>query len=338
VIQVGLVGVGHWGPNVVRSLEAGGRARVEWLCDLDDAALQRMSARHTARTTNAFEDLIADDGLDAIAIATPVGTHFELAKRALEVGKHVLLEKPMTATAAEGRDLIRIAEEASRVLMVGHVFEYNATIQALKELIDDGELGEVQYMSFARTNLGPVRTDVNAFWDLASHDVSIMTYFLGQAPSDVTARGQAWLNADVEDAVFATFGFPSGVLAHVEVSWLNPRKVRLLTIVGDKKMAVWDDLALQNPIQIFDRHVALPEVSDTYLEHKTAVVDGGVFIPSIRLNQPLATECEHFLDCVESGARPRTDGKNGLRVVMALEAASASMRNGSAITTIEPVA
>ncbi len=335
MIRVGLVGVGHWGPNVVRSLEGTGRAEVKQICDLNEAALKKIGERHAARTTTSFDDLLGDGELDAIAIATPVPTHFKLAKAALEAGKHVLMEKPLTATSEEGRELIRIADERGLVLMVGHVFEYNATIRALKDLINAGELGTIQYMSFSRTNLGPVRTDVNAFWDLASHDVSIMSYFLGEPPMDVTARGQAWLNKDVEDAVFATFGFASGALAHVDVSWLNPRKVRQITVVGDKKMAVWDDLALQHPIQIFDRHVELPDISDTYLEHKTAVVDGGVFSPSVRLNQPLAEECTHFIDCVENKETPQSDGRNGLQVVLALEAATASMRNASAVTPID---
>ena len=338
MIRVGLIGVGHWGPNVARSMEQNGNAEVKWICDLNVAALERMAQRQpNARMTQDVADLLGDAELDAIAISTPVPTHFSLAKAALEAGKHVLVEKPLTATSDEGRELIRIAESEGRILMVGHVFEYNATIRSLKEMIDSGELGRLQYMSFARTNLGPVRTDVNAFWDLASHDVSIMTYFLGRPPRDVTARGQSWLNADVEDAVFATFSFPDGALAHVEVSWLNPRKVRLITIVGDKKMAVWDDLAMQHPIQIFDRHVELPEVSGSYLEHKTAVVDGGVYIPSIRLNQPLSAECEHFIECVEQGKEPQSGGRSGLSVVLALEAATESMRNGSVVTPIDEV-
>ena len=190
-----------------------------------------------------------------MAISTPVPTHFALASQALGAGKHVLVEKPMTATSREGRELVDLAESAGRILMVGHVFEYNASIRALKELIEGGELGDVQYMSFTRTNLGPVRTDVNALWDLASHDISIMSYIMASPPRDVTARGQACLNANVEDAVFATFSFEAGPLAHVNVSWLNPRKVRQITVVGNKKMAVWDDLEMQRPIQIYDRHV-----------------------------------------------------------------------------------
>ena len=336
MIRIGLIGVGHWGPNIARSLELSGRAAVTWICDLDEEKRARAAERSPrAQVTARVEDLLEDAELDGVAISTPVSSHFPLASKALRAEKHVLVEKPMTATAEEGRALIALADEVQRTLMVGHVFEYNASIRALKELVDRGELGRLQYMSFVRTNLGPVRTDVNALWDLASHDVSIMTFLLDAAPGDVTARGHAWLNKDVEDAVFATFSFPSGVLAHVNVSWLNPRKVRRITVVGDRKMAVWDDLDMTRPIQIFDRHVEFAgETPDNYLDFKTAVVDGGVFIPSIRLNQPLAAECEHFLDCIEGGGRPRTDGSNGLRVVLALEAATRSMREESRVTPI----
>lgn len=338
MIQVGLVGVGHWGPNIIKSFELTRRAQVSRVCDLDEKALSRVAAlQPKAVTTRDLDELLRDESLQALAVATPVPTHFSIAKRALEAGKHLLLEKPLTSTSDQARELIRIADANERVLMVGHVFEYNATIRALKGFVDSGELGRIQYMSFSRTNLGPVRTDVNALWDLASHDISIMTYLLGSQPTEVTARGQAWLNAEIEDAVFATFSMPGGVLSHVNVSWLNPRKIRRITVVGDKKMAVWDDLDMQRPIQVFDRHVELPQFANSYLDYKTAVVDGGIYIPSIRLNQPLQAECEHFLDCIESGSRPQSDGKNGLRVVLALEAATASMKNASVLTPIPAV-
>ncbi len=336
MIQIGLIGVGHWGPNILRSFDLTGRAHVRWICDLEQESLAKIAARHpSSRTTTDVQDLLGDPEVDAIVVSTPVFTHFELAGRALAAGKHVLVEKPITSNSREARELIQRARATGRVLMVGHVFEYNATVLALKKLIDSGELGRIQYLNFVRTNLGPVRTDVNALWDLASHDVSIMSTFLGRRPQDVSARGQSWLNKAIEDTVFATFSFPGGVLAHVNVSWLNPQKVRQITIVGDKKMAVWDDLEMQHPIRIYDRHVEIPEVADTYLEFKTAVVDGGVYLPNVKLNQPLQAECEHFLECVEKGAKPRSDGESGLGVVLALEAATRSMRDGSRVTPIE---
>ena len=340
MLQLALVGTGHWGPNILRSFENTGRAEVRFICDLDAARLERLAARNPrARTTTRVEDIFRDGEVDAVVISTPVTSHYELSRQVLEAGKHLMVEKPITRTSSQARDLIALAERQGRVLMVGHVFEYNATVQALKGIVDSGQLGQIQYLSFERTNLGPVRTDVNALWDLASHDISIMTYLLGRAPRDVTARGQGYLNEGIEDAAFAVFGFAGGIVAHVNVSWLNPRKVRQITVVGDQKMAVWDDLSLVRPIQIFDRRVERAshhDITDTFFEHKTAVVDGGIYVPSVRLNQPLQAECEHFIDCVEKDLGPHSDGRSGLRVVLALEAASESMRNGSRITAVEP--
>ena len=335
MLEIGLIGVGHWGPNLVRSFEQSGRAHVKRVCDLESKRLDLVESRYPGViTTQNLEDVLNDPRVDAIVISTPVHTHFEIAKSALEASKHVMVEKPITSSSAQAYSLIDTAKKMDRTLMVGHVFEYNASILALKKLVTSGELGSVQYMNFVRTNLGPVRTDVNALWDLASHDVSIMSFILEDTPVDVTARGQAYLNPNVEDAVFATFSFSSGVLANVNVSWLNPAKVRQITVVGDKKMAVWDDLDMQRPIQIYDRHVEVPSNVDSYLSYKTAVVDGGVYIPNISLNQPLQAECQHFIECIEKGTTPQSDGWSGLRVVHSLEAATISMQNDSQITEI----
>ncbi len=335
MLQIGLVGVGAWGPNIARSVEQSGRAKLRWVCDLDEKRLDMVRQRLPhLKTTDDLDAVLSDPEVDAVAISTPVHSHTPLVRRALEAGKHVLVEKPITPTSEEAVELVALAEAKDRVLMVGHVFEYNATIETLKKLIDDGDLGKIHYLSFERTNLGPVRTDVNAFWDLASHDISIMNYFFGCSPTEVTARGHSWLNEGIEDTVFATFTLPDDILAHVNVSWLNPRKVRRITIVGDKKMAVWDDLDMARPIQVFDRHVELPQYADTYQEFKTVTVDGGIYIPSVRLNQPLQAEVEHFIDSVLEGKTPRSDGHSGLRVVRALEAATESMRNGSVLTPV----
>jgi predicted dehydrogenase len=338
-INVGIVGTGYWGPHVARSFELTGRATVRWLCDRDPARLATIAAGYpAARTAADPEILFADPALDAVAISTPATTHYALAGRALAAGKHVLVEKPFTATSAEARALIRDHDGAATVLMVGHIFEYNASIQALKRLIDGGELGEIHYLNFERTNLGPVRTDVNALWDLATHDVSVMCYLLDRPPRTVTCRGEAYLNPGIEDAIFGTFGFDGGTMAHVHASWLNPRKIRQITVVGSKKMALWDDLDLRTPIQIYDKHIAEPTaVPDTFVAYKTQVVDGGVFSPAVVFNEPLRAECEHFLDCIAQGRRPRSDARSGLRVVLAAEAAIASMHNRSAITAIAPV-
>jgi predicted dehydrogenase len=345
-IQIGIIGLGYWGPHIARSLELTGRATVRRLCDLNAERLETLRAGHPEATlTTDPEDVFGDPEIEAVVVSTPATTHFALTRRALETGKHVLVEKPFTATSAEARELLRLHDPGSVVLMVGHVFEYNATIRALRELIASGELGDIYYLNFERTNLGPVRTDVNALWDLATHDVSIMCFLLDQVPDNVTCRGQSFLNAGIEDTIFSTFTFESGTLAHVHASWLNPRKVRQITVVGSKKMAVWDDLDLRYPVQVYDKHVADPvDVPDTYVAYKTQVVDGGVFSPAVELNQPLKSECDHFLDCIvrqRAGGgpvRPRSDGHSGLQVVLAAEAAIASMRNGSAVMPVERLA
>ncbi len=337
MLQIGFIGTGYWGPNLVKSFELTGKAEIRWLCDLDSRRLEKISQKYPhAYATSEISRVLGDKKLDAVAISTPAGAHYEITRQALEANKHVLVEKPITLNAKQALQLIRIAEKREKILMVGHVFEYNFTIRALKNLMDSGELGEIHYLSFERTNLGPVRTDVNALWDLASHDISIMCYILDGAPRDVTARGQAFLNADVEDAVFATFTFSNDIIANVNASWLNPRKVRQITAVGSKKMAIWNDLDLQRPIQIYDKRVEEPsEIPDTFDSYKTAVVDGGVYIPHIDQNQPLQAECEHFIECVEKGEQPQSDGYSGLRVIRALEAATASMKNQSKITLIK---
>jgi len=334
MINVALIGTGYWGPNVANSFVASERARVMGLCDLDPARLAAFSQRYPqARATSRLADILEDKTIEAVAVATPTNTHFAIAKAALEAGKHVLVEKPLTLTTEESLILGKLADQAGRVLMVGHVFLYNNTIRALKDLIDRRELGDVHAMSFVRTNLGPVRTDVNALWDLATHDISIMSYLMGTEPVSVSAVGQSFLNKGVEDVVFATFTFPGGALANVHASWLNPRKVRTLTIAGSQKMAVWDDLELKEPVLVFDKRVDLPQASELrgdFMEYKTACVDGGMSSVPVKLNRPLQSECEHFLDCIADGHRPLTDSANGAAVVRALEAATRSIARGGA--------
>ncbi len=336
--RVALIGTGHWGPNIARSFELSEKAELRWLCDRDAKRLKVVSARYPhAKATADHRDVLEDPDVDAVAISTPADTHHALTREALLAGKHVLVEKPITTDSRQALDLIRLAEQHERILMVGHVFVYNSTIRYLKSLIDSGELGEIHYLSFERTNLGPVRTDVNALWDLSSHDVSIMCYLMDRSPEDVAAVGRSFLNDEIEDVVFATFDFGT-TLAHLHSSWLNPRKVREITIVGTQKMAVWSDLDLQSPIRIYDKRIDLPELlPDTYHAYKTAVVDGGVHIPRVDTNQPLQAECDHFIECVQNGEEPFSDGYDGLRVVSALEAATASLqRNGAKVPIVLP--
>jgi predicted dehydrogenase len=336
--QIALIGTGYWGANIAPSFEATGRAEIRWLCDLNPDNLAAVSKRRPqVRTSGSLEEVLADDAVEAVAISTPTTTHHAVASAALAAGKHVLCEKPLTADSADALDLINKAAAADRLLMVGHVFEYNSTIRTVKDMIDGGELGDIHYLHFERTNLGPVRTDVNALWDLASHDISIMCDFMGEAPADVTANGKSFLNPGVEDVAFATFSFAGGTKAHVHASWLNPRKVRQITIVGSRKMLVWDDLDMQAPIRVFDKRADAPHSPTSeggFLGHKVRLFDAGIFIPNVPMNRPLQAECEHFLDCLEGKHAPRSAGESGLRVVAALEAATASMRNASAVTPI----
>lgn len=323
-------------------MELTGEARVVALCDRDPARLEALGPRYPqARVTRELDELLADPDVEAVAVATPVVTHFAVAKACLEAGKHVLVEKPITRTAAEAFALIDVARAAGRVLMVGHVFEYNATLLALRDLIRRGHLGPVHYLFLERTNLGPVRVDVNALYDLASHDISIVNLLLEEPPATVSARGASFLNPGTEDVVFATFGFPGGQVAHVHASWLNPIKVRRITVVGAEKMAQWDDLDLRTPIQIYDKRVEMSGqksasfVPDTFIAHKTAVFDGGMTAPRVQANEPLKDECRHFLACVRGEATPISGGESGARVMCVLEAATRSMREESRLVEVD---
>jgi predicted dehydrogenase len=244
----------------------------------------------------------------------------------------------LTTNSRDAAELVRLAEERRRVLMVGHVFEYNPAIRVVDDLIKSGELGEIYYMSFERTNLGPVRTDVSALWDLATHDAAIMCDFMSAAPVSVTAKGQCYLNPGIDDVVFATFNFHHGVAAHVHASWLNPNKVRQITVVGSRKMAVCDDLDLRQPVRLYDKRISLPslsEITGSFLQHKTLVIDSGAIIPVVQTKEPLLTEIDDFFDCIISGRKPRADGVSGLQVVTLMEAASESIARDSIVVPVK---
>jgi predicted dehydrogenase len=339
MLTAALVGAGYWGPNLANAIERSGKAVLRWLCDLDPKNLAALAHRYPhARTTADIDEVLRDERVDAVLIATPTATHYELSRRALEVGKHTLVEKPLATGSREAATLVGLAEVRRRVLMVGHVFEYNPAIRAVDDLIKSGELGEIYYMSFERTNLGPVRTDVNALWDLAAHDASIMCDFMSAAPVSVTAKGQSYLNSGIEDVVFATFIFPDGAAAHVHASWLNPSKVRQITVVGSKKMVICDDLDLRSPIRLYDKRVGLPPVSEitgSFLQHKTLVIDSGASIPVIQTREPLLAEVDDFFDSILSSKKPRADGRSGWRVVRVIEAAAESMARDSLVVPVD---
>jgi len=331
VVNVAMLGLGYWGPNLLRNLASMEGVTVSALCDLDlfRAEMFRQRFCPAAKVASDYR-LIADDStIDAVVIATPVRTHYELAAALLKSGKHVLIEKPLAQTTQECKQLIETARGCQRVLMVGHVFEYNVAVQRIKQYLDGGELGKLFYVYSQRVNLGRIQHDVNALWSFAPHDVSIFNYWFGQEPVRVAARGFSYLNSGIEDVVFATLEYPNGVGAHLHLGWLDPRKVRLMTLVGSKKMLVYDDVSLDAKIQIYDKGISglhdFIEAPESFAEFQFQLRVGDVVIPALQFGEPLQAECQHFIECVEHGGQPRTDGPSGLRVVRVLEAAERSL-------------
>jgi predicted dehydrogenase len=328
-VRVGVVGFGYWGPNLVRNLDRLKDAELVAACDLSQSNLDKLSALYPyVATTSDMGAFLADYDLDAVVIATSAPSHHALAKQALEADKAVYVEKPLTLTSAQAEELVRIADERKLVLMVGHLMEYHSAINWIRDYIASGDMGEVNYLYAQRLNLGKVRTEENAFSSLAPHDVSIVLYLLGEAPDSVSANGAAYVNEGVQDTVFANLHFPSGRMANIHVSWLDPHKVRKFTIVGSKKMLVFDDMNATEKIWIYDKGVepvdALGYGEDLRLRF------GDITVPFIKMAEPLALEVQHFLDCVDSGETPRSDGRDGLRVVRVLEAVDESMAAGGA--------
>ncbi|MBM3134007.1 MAG: Gfo/Idh/MocA family oxidoreductase [Chloroflexi bacterium] len=329
-INVAVIGYGYWGPNLARNFHQLPEARLALVADLDAARLAEVARLYpTTTVTTDYRQALARPEIVAVAVATPVRTHFAIAQEALLAGKHVLVEKPLALTAAEAEALIALAEQQQRTLMVGHTFEYNPAVWKIKELIAAGEIGQVYYAYANRVNLGRVQWDINALWNIAPHDVSILLYLLEAMPLEVSARGAVYLSQGVEDVVFLTLTFPGNVLAHVQASWLDPSKVRRLTIVGSEKMIVYDDVDNEAKVKIYDKGV-YRKGNAAYGEFQFRVHSGDIHIPRIDMTEPLRNECAHFIECVRTGQRPRTDGACGLRVVRVLEAAQRSLERGGA--------
>ena len=325
-VRVAVVGCGYWGPNLVRNFHQLPTADLASCCDTDPQKLDKVKALYpSVRTTVRYADVLADGEIEAVALATPARAHYELARDALLADKHVFVEKPLAMSSEEAEELIALAQNRNRTLMVGHVFEYNPAVLKIKELVDGGQIGQVYYIYSNRVNLGRVQSDINALWSIAPHDISILIYLLGAMPLFVSALGATYLNSEVEDVVFVTMTFPNGVLGHVQASWLDPSKVRRMTIVGSDKMIIYDDIADEGKIKIYDKGVYRKGKEDIYGEFQYKVHSGDIYIPKIEMAEPLRKECAHFIECVRTGARPRTDGENGLRVVRVLEAAQASL-------------
>jgi predicted dehydrogenase len=324
--RVAVVGAGEWGLNLIRTFHRPPASHVAWVVDLDDERLAGVRERWPDVAVHQDIDAVLDECLDAVVVATPSSTHYAFARRALEAGRHVFVEKPITTSSREAGELCSIAEARHLVLMVGHVFLYNAGIQFVKHQLADDCLGRILYLAMVRTNLGPVRTDVNASWDLASHDISIANYWLDASPLSVTAASGGWINADIEDVVFATLHYPDGVIAHIHASWLSPLKNRDITVVGEHRMLIFDDLNLSEPVRIYDAAIA-DALSGPSLTRST-VRTGPVSAPGVALQEPLLAEADHFLACIREGRQPLTSGRQGLGVVRVLEAIDRSLANG----------
>lgn len=333
-VRIGVIGFGQWGPNHVRSFQAIDDCDVVRVCDAAPArlGLVRKQFRNVSTTADPAEITLATD-IDAVVVATPVQSHYALVKQALEAGKDVLCEKPLASTTTQCRELCELAAARRRILMVGHVFLYNPGVQHLKVDLDRGELGRIYYMDATRTNLGPVRRDVGALLDLASHDVSIFNYLLGALPTEVAATGGSFLQENVEDIGFLTLRYPKGVVCHVHTSWLNPRKVRHLTIVGDHKMAVWDDMNNLEPIRYYDKGVTADHYS-SFGEFQMILRDGAITIPKVRLFEPLFRQDQEFVECLRGRRAPAADCQFGLNVVRVLEAAMESLRENGRLVKL----
>lgn len=333
-VRVAVVGVGYWGPNLLRNLIEHEGAEVAWVCDRDPAALARVTRRHPSlRTTTALDLVLGDDGVEAIAIATPVLSHGLLAREALQARKHVLVEKPLAASAPEAIDLIELARQQDLVLMPGHTFLYSPPVNLVRDYIAAGELGDILFISSSRVNLGLHQPDVSVAWDLAPHDLSILRYWLGERPTTVNAIARCCVIPSVPDIAFVNLGYPSGTIAHVELSWLAPSKLRRTTVVGSRKMVVYDDTSTE-PVRLFDSGVAVRD-PQSFGEYRMTYQTKSIISPRVESVEPLLVEVDDFVRSVRTGSTPRSDATLGLDVVLTIEAVERSLAAGGIPTEVE---
>jgi predicted dehydrogenase len=336
LLKVGVIGCGYWGPNLIRNFSQLKESEVKICVDLNEKRLAHMKTLYPfIETGKDYKEMLENGGIDAVVIATPPRSHFKLAMDALEAGKHVFVEKPLALSSSESIAMIKAAEERGLKLMVGHTFVYTAAVNKIKELIESGELGEIYYINTTRVNLGLFHDDINVVWDLAPHDVSILNYILDAQPEKVAAVGYSYIRKGIEDVAFLTFQYPGSVLAHVHVSWLNPNKIRTTTVVGSKKMLVYDDVSSLEKIRIYDKGVSIMPHYDTFGEFQLSYRFGDIFIPKLDDSEPLKIACKHFVECIEKDAYPRSGGKHGLEVVKVLEASIESMQNSGTLVPID---
>src|SRR5215472_1331845 len=337
MLNVGVVGCGYWGPNLVRNFRQAADCELKVLCDSSELRLSHMRRLYPElATTHQFEDLLKDSRLDAIVIATPVRFHYSMAKAALSVGKHVFIEKPMARTEAEAAELVSLAQRQGLVLMVGHTFLFSPAVRRMKEIISAGDIGEVQYIAARRLNLGLFQKDINVAWDLAPHDISILLHLLDELPVSVSCQGSSHVTKGIEDVTMMHLSFAKNRCAFVQNSWLDPKKVRHMTVVGSQRMIVYDDTEPLEKLKIYDARVEVPPHYDTFAEFTYSYHYGDAYVPYIKQDEPLKLECQHFIDCIRKRREPLTSGRLGLDVVRILEAADESLKQQGASVSLEP--
>jgi len=325
-VRVGVVGLGYWGPNLARNFDALPGTELRWLCDASEPARARWAPQFPgARVTDDLDELLSDGALDAVVVATQVPTHAQLALRVLAAGKHCFVEKPLAQSVSEAEQVVAAAHDSRRVLMVGHLLEYHPGVERIKELADSGALGRIHYLYSNRLNLGQLRQDENALWSLGAHDVSVVLRLAGEEPHELQAFGESYMRAGVEDVVFCYLRFPSGIAAHLHLSWLDPHKERRLTVVGSKQMATFDDMELERKVTVYDK--GFDEDFSSYGEYIAR--SGDTWSPRVSNEEPLRIECRHFVERVRDGAESRSGGEQGLRVVRVLEALQRSLEESS---------
>ena len=326
-MKIAVIGCGYWGPNLIRNFIQSNRVQEIFCCDLDPKRLDRVKNLYpSVHVCSDYKELLHLSDLDAVAIATPVRTHHPIAREFLLQGKHVLVEKPLTHSYETALELVKLAEMNKRVLMVDHTFEYASAVNKIKTIVESGELGDILYLSSIRVNLGLFQPDINVVWDLAPHDISIILYVLNKVPVSVNCQGKAHYKPNIEDVATTSLNFENGVIAFIHNSWLDPNKIRKTTIVGSKKMLVYDDIETQEKIKIYDKGVEAPPYYDTFADFHFSYRYGDIHSPRIDDYEPLKKECDHFLQCIGEEKCPQTDGYNGMRVVAILEAASKSLK------------
>jgi len=333
MVDLAVVGCGYWGPNLVRNFNALGDCRVAVVCDTDPSRLQHVKKLYPGvDVCTKFDEVLDRSDVDAVAIATPTRLHFSLAMKSLESGRHVLVEKPLATSVQECESLVQTAEDKSLILMVGHTFLYSPTVRKIREIVRQGDLGELQYVSARRLNLGLFQTDINVAWDLAPHDISVILYILDEMPVGVNCQGKAHVTPGIEDVTNMTLTFGNGTFALIHNSWLDPNKIRQMTFVGRQRMLAYDDIEPIEKIRIYDKRVEVPPHYDSFAEFQFSYHHGDMYSPSVKQTESLSLECQHFVDCIQTGVQPESSGAEGLRVVQVLEAASKSLKiNGARV-------